>query len=143
MILKSSRLGLNPEWGLIYYEAPITAQGLPEPSSLRGSTLCTRAAKHKGCNWAWKLTDGCSLKAVFGHTFWHMPQKKSQLNCMQRLCDWVKGRSISVSYIYILSISVNSLLLQPSLHVVTILHICQKFSNSLHSLTERIPSHIQ
>ena len=25
----------------------------------------------------------------------------SILNCMQRLCDWVKGRSISVSYIYI------------------------------------------
>ena len=41
------RPGSNPEWGLIYYKAPITAQGLPEPSSLRGSTLGTRAAKHK------------------------------------------------------------------------------------------------
>ena len=40
--------GSDPEWGLIYYEAPITAQGLPEPSSLRGSTLGTRAAEHKG-----------------------------------------------------------------------------------------------
>ena len=38
------------------------AQGLPEPSSLRGSTLGTRAAEHKGCNWACKLTDGCSLE---------------------------------------------------------------------------------
>ena len=47
----------------IYYKASITAQGIPEPSSLRGSTLGTRAAEHKGCNWACKLTDGCSLKS--------------------------------------------------------------------------------
>ena len=39
-----------------------SAQGLPEPSSLRGSTLGTRAAEHNGCNWACKLTDGCNLK---------------------------------------------------------------------------------
>ena len=43
--------GSNPECGLIYYKALITAQGLPEPSSLRGSTLGTRAAEHKGSNW--------------------------------------------------------------------------------------------
>ena len=43
--------GSNPERGPIYYKASITAQGLPEPSSLRGSTLGTRAAEHKGCNW--------------------------------------------------------------------------------------------
>ena len=30
---ESGPLGLNPEWGLMYYEASITAQGLPEPSS--------------------------------------------------------------------------------------------------------------
>ena len=47
---ESGRPGSNPEWGLIYYEASITAQGLPEPSSLRGSTLGTRAVEHKGCN---------------------------------------------------------------------------------------------
>ena len=57
---ESGRPGSNPEWGLIYYEAPITAQDLPEPSSLRGSTLGTRAAEHKGCNWACNLT-GCSV----------------------------------------------------------------------------------
>ena len=34
----------------IYYKALIIAQGSPEPSSLRGSTLGTRAAEHKGCN---------------------------------------------------------------------------------------------
>ena len=50
-------------WGLIYYKAPITVQGIPEPSSLQGNTLGTRAAEHKGCNWACKLTDGCSLKS--------------------------------------------------------------------------------
>ena len=48
---ESGRPGSNPEWRLIYYEAPITAQGLPEPSSLLGSTLGTRTAEHKGCNW--------------------------------------------------------------------------------------------
>ena len=42
---ESGRPGSNPEWGLIYYEASITAQGLPEPSSLWGSTLGTRATK--------------------------------------------------------------------------------------------------
>ena len=30
-------------------------QGLPEPSSLRGSTLGTRAAEHKGCNWGMQI----------------------------------------------------------------------------------------
>ena len=44
------RPGSNPEWGPIYHKASITAQSLPEPSSLRGSTLGTRAAEHKGCN---------------------------------------------------------------------------------------------
>ena len=41
--------------GSIYYEASITAQGLPEPSSLWGSTLGTRAAEHKGCNWGMQV----------------------------------------------------------------------------------------
>ena len=48
--------------GAIYYEAWITAQGLPEPSSLRGSTLGTRTAEHmKAVTGACKLIDGCSL----------------------------------------------------------------------------------
>ena len=47
--------GSNPEWGLIYYEASITAQGLPELLSLRGSTLGSRAAEHKGCNWSMQI----------------------------------------------------------------------------------------
>ena len=52
---ESGRPGSNPEWGVIYYEASITAQGLPEPSSLRGSTLGTRAAEHRGCNWGMQV----------------------------------------------------------------------------------------
>ena len=48
---ESGHPGLNPEWGLIYYEA----QGLPEPSSLRSSTLGTRAPEHKGCNWGMQV----------------------------------------------------------------------------------------
>ena len=47
----SGRSSSNPEWEPIYYKASITAQGLHEPSSLRDSTMGTRAAKHKGCNW--------------------------------------------------------------------------------------------
>ena len=54
--------GSNPEWGPIYYEASITAQGLPKPSSLRGSTLGTRESEHKGCNWGMQMIDGCSLE---------------------------------------------------------------------------------
>ena len=52
---ESGRQGSNPEWGLIYYEALITAQGLPEPSSLRGGTLSTRTAVYKGCSWGMQV----------------------------------------------------------------------------------------
>ena len=45
----------HPGVGALYYEASITAQGLPELSSLRGSTLGTRAAEHKGCNWGMQV----------------------------------------------------------------------------------------
>ena len=33
-----------------------------------GSTLVTRAAEHKGCNWAFKLTDSCSLTRLCSAT---------------------------------------------------------------------------
>ena len=33
---ESGRPGSNPEWGLIYYKASITAQSLHEPASLWG-----------------------------------------------------------------------------------------------------------
>ena len=45
----------SPEWGLVYYKASITEQGLREPTSFRGSTLGTRAAEHKGCNWGMQI----------------------------------------------------------------------------------------
>ena len=35
-VFESGRPGSSPEWGQIYYKASITAQGLPEPSSLWG-----------------------------------------------------------------------------------------------------------
>ena len=83
---ESGRPGSNPEWGLIYYKASITAQGLPEPSSLRDSILGTRAAEHKGCNWGMQVDWRFQPCAVFGHSFsgisWHMPQKWSKFNCM-------------------------------------------------------------
>ena len=52
---ESGRPGSNLEWGPIFYKASITAQGLPEPSSLWGSTLGTRAAEHKGSNWGMQV----------------------------------------------------------------------------------------
>ena len=78
--VESGRPGSNPEWGLIYYTASITAaQGLPDPSSLRGSTLRTRAAEHEGYNWGMQVSCWLQPCAVFGHSCsgisWHMPHK--------------------------------------------------------------------
>ena len=78
--------GSSPKWLPIFYEARSTAQTLPEPLSLRESTLGTRGAEHKGCTWGMQIDRWLQPRAVFGHTFsgisWHMPQKWSQLNCM-------------------------------------------------------------
>ena len=79
---ESGRPGSNPEWGLIYYEAPITAQGLPEPSSPRGST---EQLNIKAVTGACKLIDGCSLAlcsttvSVVSAGICH---RNSQFNCM-------------------------------------------------------------
>ena len=43
--------GSSPEWVPIFYEARSTAQGLPEPSSLRGSTLGTSPVEHQDSDW--------------------------------------------------------------------------------------------
>ena len=69
MILNPAARVSNPKRGLIYYKASITAQGLPEPSSLRCSTLGTRAAEHKGCNWGMQIDWWLQPRAVFGHNF--------------------------------------------------------------------------
>ena len=93
---ESGRPGFNPQWRPICYKASINAQGLPEPSSLRGSTFGTRAAEHKGCNWACKLIDGCSLQScVRPHLQWHHLAYVTEIKSTQlhRLCEWVKGRS--------------------------------------------------
>ena len=52
---ESGRPGSNPERRSIYYKASITAQGLPEPSSLRGNTFGTRTVEYKGCNWGMQI----------------------------------------------------------------------------------------
>ena len=52
---ESGCLSSNLEWGPKYYKASIPAQGLPEPSSFRGSEFGTGAAEHKGCNWGMQI----------------------------------------------------------------------------------------
>ena len=58
---ESGRPGLSPEWGPIYYKVLITAQGLPEPSSLWGSTSVPEQLNIKAVTGACKLIDGWSL----------------------------------------------------------------------------------
>ena len=74
---ESGRPGSNPEWGLMRLRS-LHVQGLPKPSSHRGSTLGTRAAEHKGCNWGMQVDWWLQPYAVFDHSFsgirWHMPQ---------------------------------------------------------------------
>ena len=48
-------------WGPIYYKAPITAQGLPEPSSHRDSTSVPEQLNIKAVTGSCKVIDGCSL----------------------------------------------------------------------------------
>ena len=95
---ESGRPGSNPEWEPIYYEALIPAQGLLEPSSLRGRTLGTRT-EHKGMQNDWWLQP-C---AVFSHTIsgiiWHMSQKWSQFNCMT-LSWWPRHEIVSVTFTF-------------------------------------------
>ena len=54
--------GASPEWMPIFHEARSTAQGLPEPSSRRGSTLgIPEQMNIQVVTGACKLIDGCSL----------------------------------------------------------------------------------
>ena len=45
-----------------FYEARSTAQGLPEPSSLRGSTLGTSPVEHQDSNWGVNRIDSCNFE---------------------------------------------------------------------------------
>ena len=58
---ESGRPGSNPEWGLIYYEALITAQGLLGPSSSGVVHWVPEQLNIKAVTGACKLIDGCSL----------------------------------------------------------------------------------
>ena len=91
---ESGRPGSNSEWGLIYYKASITAQSLLEPSSLRGSTLGTRPAEHKGCKWACKLTDGCSLHSCVRP---HLPAYATEINSTQLHAKYIKNTLLTPS----------------------------------------------
>ena len=62
MIFESGRPGSNPEWGPIYYKASITAEGLLERSSPRGSTSVPEQPNIKAVTGACKLIDGCNLE---------------------------------------------------------------------------------
>ena len=47
--------------GGLYYKASISAQGLPEPSSLRGSTSVPEQLNIKAVTGSCKLIDSCNL----------------------------------------------------------------------------------
>ena len=103
LVSSSGCPGSNPEWGPIYYKASITAQGLPEPSSLRVSTLGTKAAEHKGCNWGMKVDSWLQPCAVFGYSFsgigWHMHRNK--VNSIALLYRYgLAMREYQLHYIY-------------------------------------------
>ena len=86
IIVSSEILGPHKlrHWcGLIYYKALITAQGLLEPSSLRGSKLGTRAAEHKGCNWGMQIDWWLQSRAVFGHTFSDITAYATEMKSIQ------------------------------------------------------------
>ena len=61
MILNPPARVQIPEWGPIYYKTSIIAQGLPEPSSLWGSTLVPEQLNINAVTGACNLIDGCSL----------------------------------------------------------------------------------
>ena len=58
---ESGRPGSNPEWGLIYSEASITAQGLPELPPSEVEHWVPEQLNIKAVTWAYNLFDGCSF----------------------------------------------------------------------------------
>ena len=98
---ESGRPGTNLECGPIFYEASITAQVLPEPSSLRGSTLGTRATEHKGCTWGMQINWWLQPRAVFSATpFWHQLAYATKMKSIQLLDSIVMASPWdSISYI--------------------------------------------
>ena len=78
--------------------------------TLRGCTLGTRAAEHKGCNWGMQIDWWLQPRAVFGHTFsgilCHMPQKWSQFSCMT-LSWWPRHKTVSVTFTFYIYINLN------------------------------------
>ena len=82
---ESGHPGSNPEWELIYYnyiyyKASITALYLTEPSFLLEGPSGVVHWVPEQLNIKAVIGHAsrlmvCSLKTVFGNTFWHMPKK--------------------------------------------------------------------
>ena len=71
----------------------IIAQGLLEPSFLRGNTLVTRAAEDKSCNWGMQV-DWCvaALRCVRPQFQWYQLTYATEIKSMQ-LYDSIVGLS--------------------------------------------------
>ena len=88
MILNPATRVRTPEWGLIYYEASITAQGLPEPSIPYGVIhWVPEQLNIKAVTGACKLIDGCSLALCLATVSVRYQlnichRNESQFNCM-------------------------------------------------------------
>ena len=82
---ESGRLGSNLVSGQytmrhrLFSAQSFTAQGSPEPSSLRGITSVPEQLNMKAATGACTLIDGMQPRTVFGHSssdiIWYMPQK--------------------------------------------------------------------
>ena len=101
---ESGRPASNPEWGLIYYKASISAQGLPEPSPSGVVHWVPEQLNIKAVTGACKLIGNCSL-ALFLATvsvvsagichrnkvnsiawFYRMAQPKDGIHCITSHC---------------------------------------------------------
>ena len=80
----------------------ITAQGLHEPLSLRGSTLGTRAAEHKGCNWGIQIDWWLQPCAVFGHSFSGISWRRNEVNSIAWLYRRAQPKIVFITLHYTL-----------------------------------------
>ena len=84
--------GSSPEWVSIFYEARSTAQGLPEPSSLWGSTLGTSPVEYQDSDWC-ELNKQLQLRTVFAGTVVNNYQFNGIQGWAGQLCQ-IKCRAV-------------------------------------------------
>ena len=95
-------------------------QDLPEPSSLWGSTLGTRAAEHKGCDWSMQVNWWLQPRALNGHTFRHnlVYATEIKVNSNARL---YRGSSQKIKTIHYITLHSHYITLHYiSLHYITL-----------------------